>query len=177
VAHFSTACHWLARAMLLVALAALVVITVALSVQVFTRYFLGISVGHTDEIAQAALVWMTFLGAAFLYRERGHIEVDLLVRMLPNRVAAVLMALVEIAIAACLLLIVDQIFQLQNLTRRSLYGNLRISRYTLHYLPLLIGSLAMTVFAVEAILGHWRSLVTGRDPRAEAGPGPSPGGI
>jgi TRAP-type transport system small permease protein len=160
---YGKACYWLARAMLLFSLIALAVIVVALSLQVGSRYFLGFSVGHTDEIAQSALVWMTFLGAAFLYRERGHIEVDLLVRKFPPRVACIIRVLTEIAILSCLLLIVDQIFDLSNLMRRSLYGNLQISRFTLHYLPLLIGCMSMILFAIEAIIKYVRGIFSERE--------------
>jgi len=147
--------------MLLAALLALAVITVTLTTQIVTRYFLGTSVGPTDEVAQAALVWMTFLGAAFLYRERGHIEVDVLVRMLPVRISAVLTALVHVAIIASLALIIDQIIQMRGLTQRSLYGQIQVSRFTLHHLPLLIASAAMIVFALEELVRQWRSVRTG----------------
>jgi TRAP-type transport system small permease protein len=153
---YSRLCHWLARTLILLSLVMLGVIAVALAVQVSTRYFLNISVGHTDEIAQAALVWMTFLGAAFLYREHGHIEVDLLVRLLPPRFAALIAILIEVAIIVCLAIIAEQTLQMRGLMQRVLYGNLQISRFTLHYVPLLIGSVCMILFAVENLLKTWR---------------------
>ncbi|WP_439573930.1 TRAP transporter small permease [Phreatobacter sp.] len=61
-------------------IAAIVVITV---VAVWYRYVLGAPLSWTEQISRILFVWVTFLGAAVLYRRMIHIVIDMLVIMLP----------------------------------------------------------------------------------------------
>lgn len=47
------------------------------AMQVITRYVVGNPWVWTEEAARYCLVWLTFLGAALLAQEGGHIAVDL----------------------------------------------------------------------------------------------------
>ena len=48
------------------------------SYEVFMRYFLNSPTSWTLEISEYCLLWITFLGTAWLLREDGHVKVDLL---------------------------------------------------------------------------------------------------
>lgn len=61
-------------------IAAIVAITV---VAVWYRYVLGAPLAWTEQISRILFVWVTFLGAAVLYRRMIHIVIDMLVIMLP----------------------------------------------------------------------------------------------
>lgn len=56
----------------------LVWITVVVSLQVIYRYFFDSALSWSEEMARLSLVWMTFIGAAAVTREGGHITVDIL---------------------------------------------------------------------------------------------------
>jgi TRAP-type C4-dicarboxylate transport system permease small subunit len=61
-------------------IAAIVLITV---VSVWYRYVLGAPLSWTEQVSRILFVWVTFLGAAVLYRRMLHIVIDMMVMMLP----------------------------------------------------------------------------------------------
>ncbi|HZK32734.1 MAG TPA: TRAP transporter small permease [Corynebacterium sp.] len=50
--------------------------------QVFSRQILNEPSTWSEELARLLFVWLSFLGSAFLFGERGHIAVDFLARRL-----------------------------------------------------------------------------------------------
>ncbi len=51
--------------------------------QVVSRQILNEPSTWSEELARLLFVWLSFLGSAFLFGERGHIAVDFLARKLP----------------------------------------------------------------------------------------------
>lgn len=60
---------------------AIVVITLA---AVWWRYVLNAPLAWPEQISRIFFVWVTFVGAAVLYRERLHVAIDMFVAMLPQ---------------------------------------------------------------------------------------------
>ena len=56
----------------------LVAVMVAVSVKVVFRYLLLARLMGVDEITEIAMLYVTFLGAAWLLRREGHVNIDLL---------------------------------------------------------------------------------------------------
>ena len=59
---------------------------------VFSRYVLGAQSRWTEELAVYLLIWVSLLGAALMFRERGHLGVDYFVGKLDpsaRRLAAI----------------------------------------------------------------------------------------
>lgn len=52
----------------------------------FGRELFNISFSWTDEVARYLLIWITYIGAAAVAREGGHIRVEVLIGLLPDRV-------------------------------------------------------------------------------------------
>jgi len=48
----------------------------AMGAQVFARYFFGTPFSWSEEVTKLALIWMTFLSAAFVMAQDRHITVD-----------------------------------------------------------------------------------------------------
>ncbi len=48
------------------------------SLQVFSRYILQQSSSVTEELATFLLIWVGLLGAAYAYREKAHLGIDLI---------------------------------------------------------------------------------------------------
>ena len=67
----------LAVAMRAVCTAAFVVLIVLVTTLILIRFAPLISLGWADEIVEFAFAWVTFLGAALLWRGRSHFRVDL----------------------------------------------------------------------------------------------------
>lgn len=131
------------------------VIFTSLSTQIVSRYLFNAPIHMTDVIAEGALIWMTFLGAAMVYRERGHIAV----KVIDTRATRLVIHVLVIAVLAYVL---SQTAQLHALMSRVQFGTLPRSPWTSKFvfvlLPFALGAALTIVFALEAI---WREL-TGR---------------
>jgi TRAP-type C4-dicarboxylate transport system permease small subunit len=60
---------------------AIVVITLA---AVWWRYVLNAPLAWPEQVSRIMFVWVTFVGAAVLYRERLHVAIDMFVSHLPR---------------------------------------------------------------------------------------------
>jgi TRAP-type C4-dicarboxylate transport system permease small subunit len=91
----------LAEAMRGVCIAAFVVLIVLVTTLILTRFVPLFSLGWADEIVEMAFAWMTFLGAAALWRTRSHFRVDLIPNMLAGtragQVLEILLSLMALA--------------------------------------------------------------------------------
>ncbi|MDP2932135.1 MAG: TRAP transporter small permease [Chloroflexota bacterium] len=65
----------------------ILVMTVLVLFEVFMRYALGKPPILADEFSGYLLVFISFIGAAYTWREKGHVRVTALVERLPLRVA------------------------------------------------------------------------------------------
>ena len=57
----------------------------SVSVAVATRYFLGYPIGWVIEISAYILLYITFLVAAWVLREEGHVTIDIVIEWLMPR--------------------------------------------------------------------------------------------
>lgn len=89
---------WLTRALE----AALVLIFCALTLDVlwgvFSRHVIGYQSGFTEELAIYLLVWLSLLGAALTYAERGHLGVDYFVKKLDPAAQRIAEFVVEVLV-------------------------------------------------------------------------------
>jgi TRAP-type C4-dicarboxylate transport system permease small subunit len=80
---FNTAFDWLLDACAWLACGLLVFQVVSVSAEVVARYFFDISFGAVTALNEWSLVYLTFLGAAWLQREGGHTSDDSMLDMMP----------------------------------------------------------------------------------------------
>lgn len=148
------------RAILWICAALALVIVAALSVQIFSRYVLGAPVHMTDDIAAVSLVWMTFLGAAAVYRERGHIAVSVVEALPSPAVRKALRILHHVLVIVVLGLILTQVAEVQPLMGRLDFGTLPrtplTTKFTLVLVPFAAGAVLTLIFAAEAIWAELR---------------------
>jgi len=64
--------------------------------QFFTRYALNDSYSWTEEIARYFLIALTYIGASLCVRRNRHIQVDVLYRLLPQRLGRPLSTAVDL---------------------------------------------------------------------------------
>ncbi len=64
----------------------LVVAVFSVAFQIIARYFFNLSFIWINEVNEYILLYVPFLGAAWLLRHNGHVTVDLVVRVLPPRI-------------------------------------------------------------------------------------------
>lgn len=66
--------------------------------QVISRQVLNSSSTWSEELSKLLFVWLSFVGSAFLFGERGHIAVDFLARKLPLKTQRVLQVIVQLLV-------------------------------------------------------------------------------
>ena len=154
--HYSRLCGWLAALLLALNLAGLVTIVGCLALQVFTRYVLNIPMQLTDEIALNTLTMMCFLGGAFLYRERGHIEIDYFADKLPPRLGDAVAIVIEIAVIVVMIMIMSHVIETREKMIKVMYGTMLFSKYHLQFLPLFFSAVCTSLFALEHIFNTLR---------------------
>lgn len=83
----------------------LLVMTFVLFLNIVARNFLGYSYIGAEAVGTYLMVWLTFIGAAFIVPAHGHVSVDLLLRACKpplQRILVLLTALAGMAVAAYL---------------------------------------------------------------------------
>ncbi len=75
---FSRCVRWMVFGEQTLAALFLFLILSTMGAQVFARYFFGAPFSWSEEVARLALIWMTFMAAAFVMAEGRHITVDVL---------------------------------------------------------------------------------------------------
>ncbi len=69
----------------LVAGLCMMTIVVSTALGVLFRDLLDAPLAWANDLGVLALLWLTFIGASALYKEQGHIAVDALAQLLPDR--------------------------------------------------------------------------------------------
>ncbi|MDK9697899.1 MAG: TRAP transporter small permease [Siculibacillus sp.] len=153
----STGLDLLARAALWAAGAALVLMTIIVGAQVFSRYVLNFSLTWVEPLAIQLMGWFIFLGAAVGVRENFHLGLDLLRYLAPPRVNRVMDAISMVVIAIFGLFISWYGLQLAIRTWDTTISGLGISG-AWDFVPLMSSGVLITVFALERL---WRDGVQG----------------
>ena len=87
--------------------ALIVFIMLVMSVHVLMRYFLLMPIRWAVEFTEYLMIWITFLGAAWVLKEEGHVKIDLISSQLTPRGQALLNTVTSSIMAAiCLFLTV-----------------------------------------------------------------------
>lgn len=74
--------------------AAIVLITLA---AVWWRYVVNAPIAWIEQVSNILFIWITFIGAAVLYRQKLHIGVDFFIEMLSGRAKEAMSWMVELA--------------------------------------------------------------------------------
>jgi TRAP-type C4-dicarboxylate transport system permease small subunit len=162
---FAMMTRWLARVLMFVGAAGIVVMTAIIGWQVFGRYVLNASPAWTEQAALVLMVWFVMFGAAAGVHEGFHIRIGVFVEALPLRIRTACRALALIIIAACGVALAVWGAELVMAVWSHVIPTLGIPR-GFAYLPLPISGALITLFAVERLAelaaGRERGRMEGR---------------
>ncbi len=82
----------IAKFVLGLCVAAIVLITLA---AVWWRYVVNAPIARIEQVSNILFIWITFIGAAVLYRQKLHIGVDMFIGMLKGRAQQVMFWVIE----------------------------------------------------------------------------------
>ncbi len=72
-------------------MAIMLIATVSLAVlQVFTRYFVDVTIIWIEEVSIIGLTWMACIGTPWMWLEKGHISMDVMNNILPKHVIRIM---------------------------------------------------------------------------------------
>jgi TRAP-type C4-dicarboxylate transport system permease small subunit len=135
-------------------IALIVLIVVAITVQVFTRYALGRPIAWVEESATYAFIWMVFVGASLGLKQGRHILIATFGAHLPPRVAAALRLLVWLLVLTLLVVLIVQGVKVMGVEGRSKTISLPIElpRSWFYSLPLTLSAASMAFTTIYLCL-------------------------
>lgn len=134
---------------------------------VFFRYVLNDALTWSEEVARYSMVWLSLLGGGLVFREGGHVAVDLLVSRLPSRhFRRGVMLIAQGVVVAVLIVVLWKGIALMERGQYMTTAALRLPMYV-PYAALPAGAVLMIYHLVVARL---IGLGTRAAPRIEAGP-------
>ena len=141
---------------LLIAGAALVVITLIIPYGVFTRFVLNSASSWPEPLAILLMIVLSFLSAVICYREHQHIAVGMFAAALQGPARAALGVFIAVAMLATNLFLLWYGIKLCEKTWYQSIAEFPVVSVGVSYLPVPIGGLISVLFGVERILkGDW----------------------
>lgn len=147
---FATVMAWISRISLLLAGAALVLMTVFVAWQVFGRYVLNQSPSWTEPASVMLMSWLIFLAAAVGVRDNTHLGFDVLLYVLPRGGKRVLRMISDLVVFAFGCGMVWYGGKLVGLTWNTVLPALGVSG-AFDYLPVMAGGVLVMIMALERI--------------------------
>lgn len=132
-----------------------------IAAQIFVRYLFGKPFPWAEELASLLLIYLTFLTADIVYKEKGHIAIDYFINFLPSRVRSVIAFCVYLLIGIFLVYMIPQCITLLKLQS----GHISTAVVTLPKsfwslpVPLAFGSMLLTTgfFLLDEFAGLTRN--------------------
>ena len=90
----------LVRALEVLVMSMVALLTLTVLWGVFTRFVMGHQAQYTDELARLLLVWVSMIGAALAFGEKAHLGVDFFVNHLHPEARKTLSVVVQLVIVA-----------------------------------------------------------------------------
>lgn len=158
----SSAALWLAGT-------GLVVMTIIVGWQVFTRYVLNWSNAWTEPAAVLLMSWFIFLGAAVGIRENYHLGFDVLLYVLPKSSKRVLRSISDVVVIAFAIGMIFFGLQLVALGWPARMPSLGIPE-GMKYLPIVCGGILIVLFSLERLVLRWSGVDVDADVDLDAVP-------
>ncbi|WP_340107385.1 TRAP transporter small permease [Pikeienuella sp. HZG-20] len=115
---------------------------------IWSRYIENDSLAWTEQVSRILFVWITFLGAAVLYRRGAHIAIDFFLDLMPRRLAAIVRAANETMMLGLFLVLLIYGAKLSISNLGQTYGALDVSPST-HYFAAPVSAALMILFWLE----------------------------
>ena len=140
----------------------LVLMTIFVGWQVFTRYVLNWSNAWTEPAAVMLMSWFIFLGSAVGIRENYHLGFDVLLYVLPKGGKKYLRTISDLVVLAFAVGMIVYGMQLVMLSWAARMPTLGVPEGT-KYLPVVVGGVLIVLFCIERLVVRWSGVDIDRD--------------
>lgn len=147
----------------------MVMMTLLIAYQVFSRFILNSSPSWTETSSIMLMSWFIFLGSAIGVRENFHLGFDVLLYILPNGSKAVLRTVSDLVVFGFGLGMVWYGSKLVGLTWQARLPSLGLPG-GFDYLPLVAGGVLFSLFSLERMVLRWAGVSVDHDINLEEVP-------
>ena len=135
----------------------LVAIVIIVGLGVFMRYVLNNPLVASTDLSTLILVWMSFIAASAIYKEKGHLAIEFISDRIPSGLRKITLLAVNIIIAATLIVIMIHTIRLVLLQWGQEIIGLGVPRCLLS-LPIVIMSTLMFLTTIQHVITEFRKL-------------------
>jgi TRAP-type C4-dicarboxylate transport system permease small subunit len=136
----------------------LVLMTVVICWQVFSRFVLGVTPSWIQELSLLLMVWLGFLGIALGFQDHSHIKITLLENRMPLKMKRVVQLFHRLLAMLFGLFMVMEGTKFANSMSTSYIPGLKIPSAVL-YFAVPISGILIVIYIIAEILGMWRPVV------------------
>ncbi len=129
---------------------------------VVCRYLLHFSIPWSEEISRFLQIWIVFIGTALVYRENGHMGLDILVKKLPKQVARFVAVIVDVLVIFLTILIFLGGLQL-TVSMHGWTAPASGLSYSWKFCIVIFSMALMLIFAFNNLFWHVASLIKNED--------------
>ncbi len=129
-------------------IAIVAVIAVILIAAVVYRYGLGSAISWAEEASKYLMVWLTFLGTPIALRNFGHINIDLLYKILPPRLQQFLYFIVSVIICITMSIVFVKGMSFAEMGARQVASSFNLAMWYM-YIVVPVGAGLTTLVAIE----------------------------
>lgn len=140
--------------------ALLLVIVVLVFIAAVMRFF-GVPLIWSVDTAQLLFIWLCFVGATRTMRLRGHIGVDLLVRMLGHKYRLWIETAQAVVFVAMMVVLMFEGFRLADANKERVFGYSGMS-YGLVTLAVSFGCITLSLAIIANAVDAWRNRAGGK---------------
>ena len=152
---FTKICARIARVCLQLGVAGLVLLIAAVGYQVFGRYIMNNTPTWAESLALVLVLYVTMLGCAVGVRDAGHIGMELIGDLMPERWKKPTEILIHLLTLTFGALMAWYCFELFLSVRTYMIPTLHISE-SFRYAPLILAGLLIVLFSIEHIVALLR---------------------
>lgn len=139
-------------------------VAVVMFLEVFLRNVTGINLQWALDLSALLMVWTCFIGASVVYRRKGHIGIEALVKLFPLRWQVAVNIVVYVLICIGFVVLILKAVSLMVVQYGQEIVSLGIPRSALS-LPIVLGIAMMVVTSIYLILEEAQSLRLNRTPQ------------
>ena len=140
----------------------LAIMTCLVFANVLTRYVIHYAIPWSEEISRFLQVWIVFIGGALVYKEDGHMGLDILVNVLPKQVRRILALVVDFGVLYVSVMMCKGGWKLTK-SQMNWYAPASGISYSWLYGVIVISQAMMIIFCATKIYYHVMSLVKNED--------------
>ena len=159
---FSTIFNALGKVLNFVIFILMALIVIIVFTNVICRYFIGSAIAWSEEVSRFMLIWLSFLGAILAYIRDEHLGLDIVVKKLSVKAAAIVGIITDLLIVYALWLIISGGYSLAQQSMDWL-SPATSTPYGYVYLAVPICGWVMLLQTCFKIAHHVKKLITGKE--------------